>query len=151
ADDPELQLALGDLLDDAVRVRDRQRHRELRMFALELAEQDGHDRASGPRRGAERELAAQRTVLTGKLVEQLPLDREHPLRGPVEPLPGLGRFHAPTRAVEQLGPESVLERPNLKADCGLRDPEPLSCLGEALAVDYLAERGKLARVHKYSL
>src|SRR5690349_6683281 len=101
------------------------------MLALELAEQDGHDRASGPRGGAERELAAQRTVLTRKLVEKLPLDRKHPLRGPVKPLPGLGRLDAPPRAVEQRRAEPLLERPNLKADCGLRDPEPLSGLGEA--------------------
>src|SRR5207247_11088692 len=93
-------------------------------------------------------LAAQRTILTGKLVEQLPLDREHPLRGPVEPLAGLGRRDAPTRAVEQLGPEPLLERPNLKADRGLRDSKPPRGLGEAPAVDYLAERGALARVHK---
>ena len=96
-----------------------------------------------------RELPAQRPLgFAGDLVEQLPLEREHALRAPVETVARLGRLHAPARAVEQLLPEALLERADLLADRRLRDAEPLSRLGEALALDDGAERRQLARVHK---
>ena len=148
AHNPELELARGHLLDDAVRVGDRQRDTQLGVLALELAEQHRDDGAAGPGRSAERELAAELAIVAGELFEQLPLEGEHPLRRPVEPLPCLRRLDAAPGAVEQLRPEPFLERANLEADGRLRHPEPLGRLREALSVDHLAEGGELTRVHK---
>src|SRR5437773_132275 len=77
AHNPELELARGHLLDDAVRVGDRQRDTQLGVLALELAEQHRNDGAAGPGGSAERELAAQLAIVAGKLFEQLPLEGEH--------------------------------------------------------------------------
>src|SRR5215212_3744930 len=151
AHDPQLELALRHLLDDAIRVRDRQGDAQLGVFALELAEQHRNDRATRSGRGAERQLAAQHTIVAGELVEEVPLEHEHPLRGAVEPLPGFGRLDPAPRPVEQLGSEPLLQRPNLEADRRLGHPEPLGRLGEALPVNHLAEGGELSRVHKNSL
>src|SRR6185437_8941347 len=152
-DDAELEFALGDLLDHAVRVRDRERDAQLRMLALELPEQDWHDRSARPRRGAERQLAAQHSdgVRARDLLEQLVLQSEHPLRQAVEALAGLGRLHAPPRAVEQLCSQPLLERANLEADRRLRDAEAFGGVGEALPLYHLAEGGELSRVHKQLL
>ena len=151
ADDAELELAFGHLLDHPIRVRNRQRDTQLRVRALELAEQHRDDRATRPGRGAERKLATQHVAVSCELVEQLPLEREHALRGPVEALPRLSRLDPSPRAVEQLRPKPLLERANLKADGRLGHPEPLGGLREALAVDDFAEGGKLTRIHKRSL
>ena len=45
-------------------------------------------------------------------------------------------------------PEPLLERPDLQADGGLGDAEPLGRLREAAPLDDRAEGGELARVHK---
>ena len=151
ADDPKLELAFRHLLDHPVRIRDRQGDAQLGVPALELAEQHRDDRATRSGRGAERELTAKHALVACELLEQLPFERKHPLRGPVEALPRLGRLDPAAGAVEQPRPEPLLERANLKADRGLGYPQPLSRLREALAVDYLAEGGKLTCVHKRSL
>ena len=82
------------------------------------------------------------------LGDELLLEREQPLRAAVEPQPGLGRLDAPARAVEELRPEPLLERPHLEADRRLRHAEPLGGLREAAPLDDRAERRELARVHK---
>jgi hypothetical protein len=103
SDDAELELAARDLLDDRLRARDRQVDRDLRVRLGELAEQNRDDRAARARRRAQRELPAKRPFGSARdLVEQLPLEREHALRAPVETVARLGRLHAPARAVEQL-------------------------------------------------
>ena len=55
------------------------------------------------------------------------------------------------RSLEQRLAQPLLERPDLEADGGLRHPEPLGRLREALALDDHAEGRQLARVHKQSL
>src|SRR5436305_8474588 len=79
ADDAELQLAVGDLLDDPVRVRDGELDAQSRMLALELADEERHDGASGPRRGADGQLAAKCPLAAGAghLAEQMALERYH--------------------------------------------------------------------------
>ncbi len=152
ADDPELQLARGDVLDDRVRVGHRQRDLDAGVLGLELAEQQREDDRGRAGRGSEverpRELAFadRRDVL-----EQLILEREHPLRAAIEPPAGLGRLDAAPRAVEQLPAEPLLEGPDLEADGGLRDPEALRRLREALPLDDRAERSELSRIHKQRL
>ena len=148
ADDPELQPPVGDELDHRLRVGDRQLDAQLGIGALEFAEQERQDDRRRPGGGADLERAAQRRVRLGDLVEQLLLEREHPLCAPVEAEPGLGRLDPPTGAVEQLRPEPLLERAHLLGDGRLRHAEPGSRLGEAPPLDHLAERSKLARVHK---
>ena len=148
-DDAELELAARDLLDDRLRVRDGEVDGNLGIRLRELAEQDRHDRSARPRRRAERELTAERPVgASCDLVDQLPLECEHPLSAPVEAIARLGGLHAAAGTIEQLLPEALLERADLLADGRLGDAEPLSRLGEALALDDGAERRQLARVHK---
>ena len=101
ADDPELELAFRHLLDHPVRIRDRQGDAQLGVPALELAEQHRDDRATRSGRGAERELTAKHALVACELLEQLPFERKHPLRGPVEALPRLGRLDPAAGAVEQ--------------------------------------------------
>ena len=76
---------------------------------------------------------------------------EQPLRAAVELEPGLGRLDAAAGAVEELRPEPLLERPHLQRDGGLGHPEALGRLRERLALDHLAERLQLTRVHKRRL
>ena len=88
--------------------------------------------AAGPGRGADLERAAQRRVGLGELLEQLLLEREHPLGAAVESQPGLGRLDPAAGAVEQLRPEPLLERAHLLGDGRLGDaraapPPPRSC------------------------
>ena len=82
--------------------------------------------------------------LAGSLVrevgEELVLDGEEALGAAVEREPGLGRLDAPPGAVDELLPDALLERPNLKADRRLGHPEPLGRLGEAAPLDDRAER-----------
>ena len=104
------------------------------------------------RRGvADLELPAERPLRLAELLEQLLLEREHPLRAAVEPHPGLGRLDTPPGAVEELRPEPLLERTHLLTDRRLRHPEPGRRVGEAPPLDDLAKRCQLARVHKQSL
>ena len=129
ADDAELELAFCDELDDRVRVRDRERHLHTRVLALELAEEHRDNDRGRPRRGAELQrthelaLADRRDVL-----EQMLLERQHPLRAAVQAPPGLRRLHPAPGAVEQLAPQPLLERPDLQAHGRLRDSEALGGL-----------------------
>jgi hypothetical protein len=93
----------------------------------------------------------QRRVGLGELVEQLLLEREHPLRTAVEAEAGLGRLDPAARTVEQLRPEPLLERPHLLRYGRLGDAEPGRRLREAPPLDDLAEGGQLARIHKRTL
>ena len=148
ADDAELKLAPRDLLDDRLRVRDGEVDRDVGVRLGELAQEHRDDRAARAGRGTERELPAERPFrIAGDLVEELPLEREHPLGAAVEPVPRLGRLDASSGAVEQLLAEPVFERTDLLADGRLRDAEPLGSLGEALALDDGAKGRQLAGVH----
>jgi hypothetical protein len=140
ADDPELELAFGDALDDALSVRDRERDRDARVLALELAEQNGDDGAAGARRGSYSERAPELPILAGlELFDELFLELQNPLCAAVERKACLGGLDASARTVEQPAVEAPLERPNLQADGRLRDAEPLRRLREALQLDDRAE------------
>src|SRR5207247_2113232 len=105
---------------------------QLRVAALELAEQERDDGAAGARRGADLQPPAERALLLGRdLLQQLLLEREQALRAAVEAKPGLGRHDPAAGPVEQLPAEPLLERANLQAHGRLRDPEPLGRLREA--------------------
>ena len=149
ADDPELELARGDPLDDRLRVGDGERDPDARVLALELAEQQRHDDCCRPRRGADLQLARQLALaLAGDLVEDLALERQQPLGAAVEPQTCLRRLDAAAGAVEQLRAEPLLERPHLQRDRRLRDAETLRRLREAAPLDDRAERSELTSVHK---
>ena len=151
-DDPELELARGDALDDRLRVGDGQGDPDARVLALELAEQERHDDRRRAGRGADLQLARQLALaFAGDLVEDLALERQQTLGAAVEPQPGLGRLDAAAGAVEQLRPEPLLERAHLQRDGGLGDAETLGRLREAPPLDNGAESSKLARVHKQIL
>ena len=110
ADDAELERAVGDELDDAMRVRNRQRDAQLRVRLRELGEDEGHDGAARP--GGRAELEAARDPLAlGQLVEELLLGGEHALRVPVEALPGLGRLDAAAGAVERAARRAASRAP----------------------------------------
>ena len=83
--------------------------------------------------------------------EQLLLERKQPLRSAVEPEPGLGRLDPAAGAVEEPLADALLERPNLKADGGLRHPELVRGLREAAALDNRTKGRELLRVHKNTL
>ena len=86
ADDAELELPPRDLLDDGVRVGDRERDVHLRVELLELGEHDRQHAPSGPGRAADLEPAGELALrLVAELLEQLLLDREQPLRAAIEP------------------------------------------------------------------
>ena len=141
ADDAELELTLGNPIDDRLGVGDRQPHPHVGMLLLELAEQKRDDRAARAGRSAELERAGDRPlVVRVEILEQVLLGGEHPLSRCVEASPGLGRLDPATRAVQELPTESLLERPDLQADGRLGDPEPLGRLGEALPLHDGAER-----------
>ena len=151
-DDPELELAPADLLDDRLRVGHRQRDAHERMQLLELPEDDGQDAPAGPSRGTDLEPALELALgLLAEVREQLLFKREQPLRSAVEPEPGLGRLDPATRAVEEPLADALLERPDLEADRGLRHPELVGGLREAAALDNRAKGRELLRVHKDTL
>ena len=148
ADDAELQRAVGDALDDGLRVEDAERDVQLRVRVGELAEDLREDDAARPGRGADLERAGELAGrLLGELGDDVLLELQQALRAAVEAKPGLGRLDAPPGAVEELRPEPLLERANLQRDRGLRHPEPLGRLGERLPLDHLAKRLQLPRVH----
>ena len=152
ADDTELERAVGDALDDGLRVEDGERDVQLRMLLGEPAEERREDDAAGPGRRADLERPGELAGrVVGELVDDLFFERKQPLRRPVELGTGLRRLDAAAGAVEQLRAEPLLERPHLEAHSRLRDAEPLGRLGERLALDHLAERPQLPRVHKDSL
>ena len=103
----------------------------------------------GPGRRADLERSAELVAfVAADLGDELLLEREQPLGAAVEPQAGLGRLDPPARAVEELRPEPLLERAHLKADGGLRHPEPLGGLREAAPLDDRAEGCELPRIHK---
>ena len=72
ADDPELELAVGDAVDDRVRVGDRERDGQVRVAALELAQEERHEVRPRACRGAERQRPGQNAVVRGgNVLEQL--------------------------------------------------------------------------------
>ena len=149
ADDAELELARGDALDDRLRVEDPERDAQLRMPLRELAEELREDDPARTGGGADLEAARQLVAsLERHLGHDLLLEREQALRAAVEPHAGLGRLDSAARAVEQLRPETLLERSDLQADGRLGDAEALGRLGEALLLDDGAERRELTRVHE---
>jgi lipopolysaccharide/colanic/teichoic acid biosynthesis glycosyltransferase len=152
ADDAELELAPGDLVDDRLGVGDGQRDPNARVQLLELAEDEREDRAAGTRRGTDLEPAGQLALgLLAELLEELLLQREQALRTAVQPLAGLGRLNPPSGAVEQSLAESLLERADLETDSWLRDTELVGRLREAPPLDHRAERRQLPRIHKQTL
>ena len=149
ADDPELEPPVGDELDHGARVVHLERDPHRRMEALELAEELRDDDRCRPGRGAERERAREVARRLGEdVVEELLLEREQLLGAAVEPEARLGRLDPTARAVEELGPEPLLEGTHLERDGRLRDAEQLRRLREGAALDHRAERRQLARVHK---
>ena len=127
ADDAELERAVGDELDDAMRVGDRERDAQLRVVRASSPSRSGTTEPPGPvdAPSSKRPVIA---LALGQLVEELLLRSEHALRVPVEPLPGLGRLDAAPGAVDELDAEPLLERPDLQAHGRLRDAEPLGRL-----------------------
>ena len=83
ADDTELEPPVGDELHDRLRVRDRRARHAVRVVALELAKQERQDDRRRPGRRADLERPAQRPLRLAELLEQLLLEREHPLRAAV--------------------------------------------------------------------
>src|SRR5213078_3105999 len=76
---------------------------------------------------------------------------EQALGTAVEPPSRFGRLDAATRAVEELQPEPLLERPDLQAHRRLGDAELVGRLREAPPLDDRAKCCELSRVHKQSL
>ena len=122
------------------------------MQLLELGEHDRQHRAARARSTRRSRAVRQLALgLVAELGEQLLLQREQPLRAPVEPAARLGRLDAAARAVEELQAEPLLERADLQAHRRLGDAELLRRLREAPPLDDRAERRELTRVHKQSL
>jgi hypothetical protein len=150
--DSELELTASDLLDDRVRVGHRQRHVDLRMEPLELAEQNREDAPAGPGGGTDLEPAVELTLgLLAELGKQLLLEPEQPLRTAIEAESGLGRLDSTAGAIEKLLADALLERPDLQADRGLRHSELVGSLREAPPLHDCAKGGELFRVHKDNL
>ena len=99
ADDAELEPAVGDEVDDGLRVVHLERDVQVGVPLVELAEEHRHDDRGGAGRGADRELARERAgAVGGDLVEHLLLELEQALGAAEEAQPGLGRLHAPARS-----------------------------------------------------
>ena len=124
----DLELAVGDPVDDRLRVPDGQGDVKVGMLALELAEQKRNEVRTGPGRGANRERAYKAAVVGGDFLHELLLEGEHALGAAVEAPTCLRRLHAPARAVEQGLADALLERPHLQADRRLGDAELLGRL-----------------------
>jgi hypothetical protein len=149
ADYSQLELALGDPLDDGLRVGDGEDHLHPGVIALELAQEKGDEVRSRACRRADRKRPLKLAAgLLLELGEELSLELEEALRAAIEPEARLRGLDAPTGSVEELSAETLLERPNLEAHRRLRDPETLGGLREAPALDDLAEGGELPRIHK---
>ena len=102
ADDSELELTLGDLRDNALRVRDRESDVHVRMLVAELTEEERDNRSAGARRRAELERPGElAATAAGDVVDKLLLERQQPLRRRVQPQSRLRRLDSPSRAVEQ--------------------------------------------------
>jgi hypothetical protein len=115
ADDPQLELAGRNTLDDGMRVRDREKDPHQRVLTLELAENDGNDDCRRSRRCPQHEVSCEIALARGAHVgDELILEREHPLSAAVEPPSRLGRLDASTRAVEELRAQALLQRSHLQ-------------------------------------
>ena len=147
-DDAELEPPLRDEVDHVQRVVDGERDRHVRVLALELAEQERKDGGAGAGRAADLEPTAELVALAGDLLQQLLLERQHPLSASVQPLAGLGRLDPPPGAVEEPLAEPLLERTDLETHRRLGDAELLGREREALPVDDGAEGRELTSVHK---
>ena len=112
ADDAELELPAGDVLDDRLRVGDGER--DARPPGSRAGTRRGGAAATiaaGPGRRAELERPGELALAAGRdLVEQLLLEREQPLRARGRVAARLGRLDPTARAVEQLRAEPLLER-----------------------------------------
>src|SRR5215207_8132989 len=84
----------------------------------------------------------------GQVVEHLLLELEEPASMPVKTDACFRRLDATAGPVEQALADPVLEGANLQADGRLRHSQVLGGLGEAFAVDDLAESRELTRIHK---
>ena len=129
ADDPELELAGRDALDDCVRVGDREEDAHAGALALELAEEERDCDGGGAGGGSEHEVAGE-VALGGRadVGDDLVLERQHALRAAIQAQARLGRLHSPSRAVEELRAEPLLEGAHLQRDGRLRHTEPLGRL-----------------------
>ena len=124
SDDAELELAVGDEVDNGLGVVHLERNPEVGMLLLELAEKDRNGNRGRPGRCPDRELAGESAGTLGRdLLEHLLLQLEQPLCAAEQPQPGLGRLDPAAGAVEELRPEPFFERPHLQGDGGLRDTE----------------------------
>jgi len=151
-DDAELELARGDPVDDRLRVEDPEQDVQVRMERAELAQEVREHDPAGARGGSDLEPALELGGrLLGDLGDDLLLEGEQPLSAAEEPHPRLGRLDAAPRAVEELRPETLLERLDLKADSGLGDAEALGRLRERAPFDDGAESCELSRVDSESL
>ena len=118
------------------------------MPLLELSQHNGKHGPSGPGGSADLEPARELAVrLLSQLGEQLLLLREQPLCASVQPLTRLGRLDPAAGAIEQLAPETLLERPDLQADRRLGHSQLLGRLREAPPLDDGAEGSELPRIH----
>ena len=97
-----------------MRVGDREKHTDIGILALKLTENDGNDDRRRTRGGTQDEIPGEVSFTRcGDRRDELILESKHPLRAAIEPPTRLRRFHAPTRTVEKLSPEPLLERAHL--------------------------------------
>ena len=154
ADDPELELPLARPCSTTVCVsKIESAIAHLRRPLGELAEDLRHDRSrrARTRRRARAGRGAAVVASASSSSSSCSSTREQALRAAIEPLARLGRLDAPARAVDELAPDPLLERPDLLAHGRLRDAEPLGRLREAAPFHDHAERCELTRVHKSDL
>src|SRR5215213_6013119 len=86
ADDAELELAARDEVDDRLRVVHRERHVDVRVAPLKLAQQERQHGLARAGRGAQLQPPPQRTAVARRdLVHELLLQREQALRAAVQP------------------------------------------------------------------
>src|SRR5436190_12008924 len=147
AHDPELELPVGDAIDNRLRVGNREADAQLGVPLGELAEEERDDGAAWAGRSAEFERAGEGALVDLRdLLEQALLQRQQPLSRRVEAKACLGGLDAASGAVQQPAPEALLERSDLEADGRLCHAQPLGGLRKALALDDGAEGGQLTRV-----
>ena len=123
--------------------------REVERHAGEAVEEGRHDRAeqvTGSGLAAvDPQRAADRRSSTRDFAERLVEAAEHGLQPPQEPLTGLGRRHAPCRAVEKANAEIALEPNDGVAQRRSRQAERVGRLPEAAVA---GDRGEGRQVGK---
>ena len=154
ADDAELEAAVGDQVDDGLRVVHLERRRARPGCARWNSQRStGTTTAAGPGRGADRELARERARRRRRPPRRASAPRAAAAaarRGRAACPASVGSTRRPERS-SSCGAEPLLERAHLQRDRRLRDAEPLGRLREAAPLDDRAERRKLTRVHKQIL